>query len=162
LRAIRFRSDLPLEETMAFDAVYPEPLQYDLVEKAAILATPGSVAIWMFVGEELVGESYGIPLASDDEDLPWIGSLPPEERAAGIYCYSNTILPPHQRGGYGKILKAHWLGLVKGKGFRVVYGQARPGASQRLNADFGAEFLDSFPDYAGTGEEYRLYRLTLA
>ena len=161
MRPITFRHSMPIEETMAFDAVYPKGLQYDVDEKRSILETPGSVAAWMFVGEELVGESYGIPLSGDDDELPWIGALPPEERRTGIYCYSNTILPPYQRSGYGKILKAYWLGLVKGKGFAVVYGQARPGASQRLNADFGAVFLDAFPDYAGTGEEYRLYRLQL-
>jgi hypothetical protein len=37
-------------------------------------------------------------------------------------------------------------------------GHARPGGSQGLNAKFGAEFLDAFPDWFGTGEEYRLSR----
>src|SRR5262249_54996465 len=111
LRPITFRHVMPIEETMQFDAVYPAALQYDVEEKRSILETPGSVAAWMFVGDELVGESYGIPLApdpdaEDDDALPWIGKLPPEERRTGIYCYSNTILPPYQRSGYGKILKA--------------------------------------------------------
>jgi hypothetical protein len=51
--------------------------------------------------------------------------------------------------------------MAAGKGFRIVYGFARPGKSQALNARFGAVFLDSFPDWCGTGEKYKLYRLVL-
>jgi hypothetical protein len=34
-----------------------------------------------------------------------------------------------QGRGLGKILKAHWLGLVVARGFEAVYGYARLGAS---------------------------------
>jgi len=60
-----------------------------------------------------------------------------------------------------RYLKSHWLGLAAGEGFATVYGHARPGGSEALNAKFGAVFLDGFPDWYGTGEEYRLYRLAL-
>ncbi len=75
--------------------------------------------------------------------------------------YSNTVLPRFQNQGLRTILKAHWLGLAAGKGFEVVYGFARPGGSQALNAKFGAVFRSGFPNWDGSGEEFRRYRLAL-
>jgi len=115
----------------------------------------------MFVDGELAGESYGVPLSSCDESIEGLANITDIEQKAGIYCYSNTILPSFQKRHMGTILKAHWLGLAVGTGFDTVYGHARPGGSQALNAKFGAVFLESFPDWYGTGEEYRLYRLAL-
>jgi GNAT superfamily N-acetyltransferase len=158
---IKFRYDLPLEQTMAFEAVYPEALQLDLSEKQEIWDEPGSIFVWMFVDGELAGESYGTPIEGFDDFVGGIRELPDEEKKYGFHCYSNTILPTFQRRGLGAILKAHWLGLVAGKGFETVYGHARSGVSQALNAKFGAVFLASFPDWYGTGEEYGLYRLAL-
>lgn len=51
--------------------------------------------------------------------------------------------------------------LAAGRGFEVVYGFARPGGSQALNAKFGAVFLSGFPNWHGSGEEFRRYRLAL-
>lgn len=61
---ISFRYDVPLEETMAFEAVYQESEQLDLSKKRRIWDAPGSIFVWMFVDGELAGESYGIPLSS--------------------------------------------------------------------------------------------------
>jgi hypothetical protein len=158
---IKFNYDVPLEQTMAFEGVYHEALQLDLSEKTDILYLPGSIFVWMLVDGKLAGESYGIPLASSDEPIEGLSDLTDTEKKTGVYCYSNTILPAFQKQGFGAILKAHWLGLAAGKRFDVVYGHARPGGSQALNAKFGAVFLDCFPDWAGTGEDYRLYRLAL-
>ena len=158
---IKFNYDVPLERTMAFEAVYHEALQLDLSEKKEIWDAPGSIFVWMFVDRELAGESYGVPLASSDELIEGLSDLTDCEKKTGIYCYSNTILPSFQKQGLGTILKAHWLGQAAGKGFDIVYGHARPGGSQALNAKFGAVFLDGFPDWYGTGEEYRMYRLAL-
>jgi hypothetical protein len=158
---IKFNYDVSLEQTMSFEAVYHEALQLDLCEKKEIWDAPGSIFVWMFVDGQLAGESYGIPLASADELIEGLSDLTDSEKRVGIYCYSNTILPSFQKRRLGTILKAHWLGLAAGKGFDTVYGHARPGGSQALNAKFGASFLDSFPDWSGTGEEYRLYRLAL-
>lgn len=157
---IKFNYDVPLEQTMAFEVVYHEALQLDLSEKTDILHLPGSIFVWMLVDGELAGESYGIRLASCAE-LIGLSDLTDIEKKTGIYCYSNTILPAFQKQGLGAILKAHWLGLAAGKGFDVVYGHARPGGSQAVNAKFGAVFLDCVPNCGGTGEDYRLYRLPL-
>jgi len=156
---ITFKYDLPIEQTMAFEAVYHEGEQLDLSRKQKLRAAPGSIFVWMFVDGNLAGETYGIPLASSIEGLT---DLPVSENVFAIHCYSNTILPAFQKQGLGTMLKAHWLGLVAGKGFDTVYGYARPGASQALNAKFGAEFLGDFPNWCGTGEEYRMYRLVLS
>ena len=158
---IKFRYDVPLEQTLAFEAVYPAALQLDLWEKREMWDVPGSLFVWMFVDGELAGESYGTPTAHEIDLLGGLEDLPEAERKNAFHCYSNTILPVFQRRGLGRILKSHWLGLVAGKGFDTVYGHARPGSSQALNAKFGAEFLQGFPDWFGTGEEYRLYRLRL-
>ena len=158
---IKFRYNVSLEETMAFESVYHENLRYDLAEKRELWETPGALFVWMFVGEVLVGESYGIPLASFEEPIEGLTALTEKERKAGIYCYSNTVLPSFQRRGFGKILKAHWLGLAAGKGFGLVYGHARPGGSQLLNVKFGGVFLGTFPNWYDTAEDYVLYRLAL-
>ena len=158
---IKFHYGVPLNQTMDFEAVYPEALQLDLSEKKEIWDTPGAIFVWMFVDGELAGESYGTPLAGFDDLVAGIQDLAPKEKKNGFHCYSNTILPSFHTRGLGTILKAHWLGLVAAKGFDTVYGHARSGASRALNAKFGAVFLASFPDWYGTGEEYGLYRLAL-
>lgn len=161
MRAIKFRYDLPLTETMMFEPVYPEPLQLDLAEKQELWDVPGSIFVWMFVGGEIAGESYGIPLIDTHREIEGLQEMPEDERGRAIYCHSNTILPAFQHQGLGAILKAHWLGLVAAAGFEIVYGHARPGKSQSLNAKFGAVFVRDFPDWYGTEEEYRLYRMPL-
>jgi GNAT superfamily N-acetyltransferase len=158
---IKFCYDVPLEQTMGFESVYQGSLQLDIAEKTELWDAPRSIFVWLFVNGELAGESYGVPLANWDEPIEGLSVLTEHEKKGGIYCYSNTILPSFQKQGLGTILKAHWLGLAAGKGFDVVYGHARPGGSQVLNAKFGALFLDTFPDWYGTGEDYRLYCLTL-
>jgi hypothetical protein len=147
-----------MEQTMGFEAVYHEGEQLDLPRKQKLWQAPGSIFTWLFVDGDLAGETYGIPLASSIEGLT---DLPVSESAFAFHCYSNTILPAFQGQRLGTILKAHWLGLVAGKGFDTVYGYARPGASQALNAKFGAEFLSVLPNWCGTGEEYKMYRLVL-
>jgi ribosomal protein S18 acetylase RimI-like enzyme len=158
---ITFDYDVPLGKTMGFDAVYPEGLQFELPEKQIIRDTPGAIFVWMLVDGELAGESYGVPISRYDEEIEGLDQLSAAEKEDAIYCYSNTVLPQFQRRGYGDILKAHWLGLVVSKGFKSVYGHARPGASQALNAKFGAVFLGEFADWYGTGETYKMYRLAL-
>jgi GNAT superfamily N-acetyltransferase len=161
VRRITFKYDVPLEETMEFETVYHPNLQLDLADKKEIWETPGAFFVWMFVDGQLAGESYGIPLASPTDFLENLLVLPEREGEKAVCCYSNTILPAFQKRGLASILKAHWLGLAAGKGFDVVYGHARPGGSQALNAKFGAVFLENLPDWFGSGEDYRKYRLVL-
>jgi hypothetical protein len=158
---IKFSYAVPLEQTMAFETVYHPGLQLDLSQKQEVWDTPGAFFVWMFVNGQLAGESYGIPLISFSELIEDLLVLPESEKEKAVYCFSNTILPAFQKQGYGSILKAHWLGLAAGKGFDVVYGHARPGGSQVLNAKFGAVFLENLPDWFTSGKDYRKYRLVL-
>ncbi len=161
MAVIKFDYAVPLEKTMEFESVYHANLQLALSEKQEVWETPGAFFVWMFVDGELAGESYGIPLASPTDFLDDLLVLPAKEKEKAVCCYSNTILPRFQKRGYGAILKAHWLGLAAGKGFDVVYGHARPGGSQALNAKFGAVFLENLPNWFGSGEDYKKYRLEL-
>jgi hypothetical protein len=158
---IKFKYDVPLDQTMEFESVYHPGLQLDLEQKQEVWETPGAFFVWMYVDGELAGESYGIPLTSSSELIEDLLVLPEREKEKAVCCFSNTILPAFQKQGYGSILKAHWLGLAAAKGFDVIYGHARPGGSQALNAKFGAVFLENLPDWFGSGEDYRKYRLVL-
>jgi GNAT superfamily N-acetyltransferase len=160
MAVVTFQSGVPLEETMEFEAVYPVQLQMTLRAKRNLLKTPGAVVVWMFVNSVLAGEAYGIPMQGFVQEMQG-AELVQDDPAEGLYCFSNTVLPAFQGRGLGEALKKHWLGMARERGFRVVYGHARPGASQRLNAKFGARFLEDFPDWYGTGETYRLYRMPL-
>jgi hypothetical protein len=159
LTVITFKYKVPLDQTMVFEEVYHENLKLDPTEKEDISEVEGSIFVWMFVNGELVGESYGIP-ANRDKPIEGLGLTETEKKSA-IYCYSTTILPPLQRKGLGALLKAHWIGCAAAKGFTTVYGHARPGVSQALNAKFGAVFIGEHPDWFGTGETYKLYRLRI-
>lgn len=161
LSVIKFIYDVPLEHTMVFEPVYHQASQLSLSEKQKMWNVKGSLFVWMFADGQLAGECYGFPLATSGELSEVFSKLPDAEKKNAIHCYSNTILPSFQKQGLGTILKAHWLGLAAGKGFEVVYGHARPGGSASLNAKLGAVFLADLPDWCGTGEKYKRYRLAL-
>ena len=127
---ITFRFRYPISRTMAFEREYRPNLRLILSEKRHLLKN--AIAIWMFDRGKLGGETYGIPLDGFDE-IP-VG-CPRDLRS--IYCYSTTILGRYQRRGYGRILKAAFIGRVA-RDFYRIYGHARPGASQALNQSFGA------------------------
>jgi len=84
---IKFKYDVPLDQTMAFEAVYHENLQLDLAEKEEIREIPGSIFVWMFIDGELVGESYGSPLLAcdePDEPIEGLAGLTEDEKKTGI------------------------------------------------------------------------------
>jgi hypothetical protein len=144
---IKFSHDAPpVEELMKFEVPYLPGLQFTLDEKRDKLGE-GVIGTWMWVDEELVGEVYG----QQDED----------ERKA-IYCWSFTCIKPSL--GLGTILKANWLGAVStywNARYSWATGHARPGASQAIQAKFGAVFDGDAPDWFGTGETYKHYRIML-
>jgi hypothetical protein len=138
---------------MAFEEEYHENLRLTLEDKIYLLER--AITIWMFDGDELVGETYGISLVNNEDELP---GCPQDPNA--IYCYSNTILGKYTGKGYGTILKAAFIGRVS-RDFKTIYGHARQGASQALNRKFGAKILKTYEDWYGTGESYGLYILQL-
>lgn len=150
---IAFRFRYPISRTMAFEKEYHPNLRFSLREKRELLKD--AIAIWMFDQGRIVGESYGVPL-NRIREIP--EGCPRDPKS--IYCYSTTILSGYQGRGYGKILKAAFIGRVA-RDFRIIYGHARPGASQALNKSFGARLGETYKDWYGTGEDYRLYVLSL-
>ena len=138
---------------MAFEREYHPNLRLTLSYKRAVLKD--AITIWMFDRGKLVGETYGFPLDGRDE-LP--EGCPRDPHS--IYCYSSTILGKYQGKGYGRILKAAFIGRVS-RDFRRIYGHARPGASQALNKSFGARLGRTYKNWYRTGEDYRIYVLAL-
>lgn len=134
----------PVDETAIFENPFHPNLQHSRSEKVEFFKDPQLVAAWMYEDDVLVGEMYGLP---DEED------------ADCLYCHSSSVLGMGK--GRGTLLKAHWLGLAKGLGFKRVAGHARPGASQALNRKFGAQFIEECPDWYETGETYGYYILEL-
>lgn len=144
---------LKAEDTMKFEAIYHPSIGLSVGEKRTELKKRGRLWVWMYDDEELVGETFGYSMRD-----AWL----PKEIEPGVrtmYCASNTTIP--QGKGYGTIIKAHWLGLVKASGFERVIGHARAGASEKLNEKFRALFVKDEPNWWNTGETYRLYELML-
>jgi GNAT superfamily N-acetyltransferase len=136
-------------------------LRMSLGDKRAVLR--GALAVWMHDGRSLIGETYGVPIASalDDPDEEGYGDLLPFRRRAAIYVYSTAIRPRWQGKGLGKVLKAYFLGRTTQAGYRVAVGHAKEGASSALNEAFGARLGARHANWFGTGEPYRFYEMAL-
>jgi GNAT superfamily N-acetyltransferase len=159
---IKFTKDVSLEDSLAFEVIYAENLQYDLAGKQE-LKDDGIEFVYLVDGDTgaVIGESYFIPLASlkdwpPEEDQPDEGLEPYYDKNA-MYCYSTTILPEYQGKGYGAILKSYYLGLCAARGFDYSIGHARFNGSIQLNQSFGAKIVGEFSDWYKTGEVYYLY-----
>lgn len=163
---IKFVQEVPLDQTLIFEEIYPENLKVDLDTKME-LKKEGAEFIYMINAEtnELIGETYFIPLDNmqnweEDEHQTYDG-LNPFYGKNAMYCYSNTILPEYQKQGLGRILKAYFLGCVKAKCFDMVVAHARNNGSIQLNQSFGAEIIESIENWYQTGEIVFLYKKTL-
>jgi GNAT superfamily N-acetyltransferase len=161
--SIKFTPEVSVEDSLIFESIYPENLQWDLEGKQE-LKDDGVEFLYMIEEEtgNLIGEAYYIPL---DGMKNW----PPDEEQAEdglddwygkncMYAFSTTILPEYQGKGYGKILKAYCLGMWKAQGYDYVLGHARDGASLKLQLFFGAKVIDNFHNWFGTNETYYLYK----
>lgn len=163
---IKFLHDFPIAESLCFEKVYPENLQFEEKDKQD-LKDEGAKFITMIDEDtgNLIGESYYIALdamrdwPADEEQMedglePWYGKN-------CVYIYSTTILPEYQRNGFGSILKAYVLGLITKEGYCYVLGHARVNGSIQLNELFGAKREQPFQNWYETGETYFLYSLGL-
>jgi hypothetical protein len=140
---ITFNGYLPVAETMCFEEVFEESLQLDKEEKAKILEK--GFPVWMRVDGELAGESYGIALRDLKEKIEDCEN----ESPSTVYCYSTALLPKFRSKGLGPILKAYWLGMVKGNGVQRVVAHATSEQAKKLNEMFGACF-----DYGSQHEKW--------
>jgi hypothetical protein len=139
---------------MMFESCYEKELRLSLGDKEELLAQ--ATVTWLFVDGQLAGETYGLPerLLNDDEREDIM-----EEYSGAAYCYSTTILPPFQRRGLSKILKAYWLGQIKGQGYELVCGHATSDSAIKLNTGFGAVFGNKHTDWYGSGRDAVFYTM---
>lgn len=164
---IQFKESITIEDTLVFESVYPENLQFDLEEKRGLFSEPTVGSVYLLGDDNLIGESYFIDLHQmkdwgPDEDQPDDGLVDyytsPGET---LYVYSTTILPEYQHRGFGRMLKTWVLSMAKARGYKYVVGHARSCGSMALNKSFGAKIERSFDNWYGTGETYHLYRIEL-
>ena len=80
---IKFKYDVPLDQTMEFESVYHPGLQLDMEQKQEVWETPGAFFVWMYVDDKLAGESYGIPLTSSSDLIEDLLVLPEHEKGKG-------------------------------------------------------------------------------
>jgi len=160
---LAFAREWDLSQTMAFETVYHENLRLSLDVKRELLARCGCVWLYDAVTQELIGETYGLPVSENLAflDGPGAADVYPFRGQPALYVMSTTILPAFQGRGLGKLLKAFFLGVVSQAGFPLVVGHAREGRSVRLNTAFGAEIHAAHPDWFGSGETYYFYTLRL-
>ena len=159
---IKFIQDVSLKDSLIFDEEYPENLKFDLETKQG-LKNDGCEFFYMVNAEtnELIGETCFLPLDTmqdwgpEEEQLE--DGLEPFYGRNAMYCYSNTILGKYQKQGYGKLLKAWFLGYAKAKRFDLIVSHARDNGSIKLNLSFGAEIIQSFNNWFQTGETVYLY-----
>jgi hypothetical protein len=148
--------------SLDFESCYEEELQLDPEEKAEILAAPEqTLCLWMFVDGELAGETYGASphdlFAAIEEEIEDCDKNDP----LAVYCYSTTILPKFQGMGLAKILKAYWLGLIKGRGYDSVCGHATTPAMLKINLDFGAQVKAVHSNWYETERTAHFYEIKL-
>lgn len=153
---LEFRRDLPVEQTMAFEALFHDNLAFDREEKADLLAD-SSVKLWLLVDGILAGETYGMAVPDIGEELEGCQAY---QRDDVFYVYSIAILPEFQGKGLAKILKAYSLGMIFGEGFKAVIDHAHEGASLHLNQLFGARVISEHRNWYETGETYYLNEIS--
>jgi hypothetical protein len=163
---LKFVHNIPVEESMVFESIYPENLSMSLEDKKE-LAEEGAEFVYLKDGEtgELIGETYFLPLDlmqdwDADEHQDYDG-LDPFYGKEAVYCYSNTILPKFQKQGFGGILKSYMLGYLRAEGWKIVVGHARHNGSLQLNKSFGAEAVEHIDDWYQTAEMVTLYKQEL-
>ena len=149
---------------MAFEALYHPNLRLPYREKCDLLLKPDAESVWMYDrrSRRLIGETYGVPVthAEFKKDEQGYKDVSPFFGTKTIYVYSTTTLPAYQDQGFGKILKAYFLGMVS-KRFERAIGHARAGGSVHLNRLFGARFGKTYPDWFESGEPYTFYVMEL-
>lgn len=160
---IRFVDAYYADPLMEFEEEYPEELRLDRTQKSEILH--GSTAAILKLDEKPIGEIYGAPIRYFlDRGFLLHEEIPIGNPRFDYYCYSTTILKPYRNKGYGRILKAFWLGLLNSMELspEVVYGHATTPESVKLNQFFGAEMLGlKFDNWHMSQRSAMLYRLEL-
>jgi hypothetical protein len=159
---LTFTSSFNLNRSIElFDSLYEEELQLDHDDKSELLEVCRGQIAYLFLNGKVVGETYGASPAwlfqMLDDDIP-----DTNRSGNSCYCYSTTIVPAYQGFGFGKILKAYWLGLCRAKGFVRVCGHATSEGAIKLNKGFGAVFVGHpHLNWEGTTRTAHYYEIDL-
>ncbi len=164
---VKFIHNIPFEKTQIFEDLYHPNLQTDIQTKQDIKKDGGEfVYLWDTEENKPIGQTYFIPLDAfinweADEEQPEDG-LDKYYYQNGVYVFGTEILPDYQRQGYGKLLKAYSLGIMRTSGYKFVMGHARVSTgSINLNEYFGARRIGPYKNWYQTGETHILYKLDL-
>jgi GNAT superfamily N-acetyltransferase len=122
---------------MLFEEEYEDELKEDFGAKTHLMAC--GTCIWLRVGGLLVGEILGCAPMYLSGVIPDVDCYD----VHSYYVFSTTILKPYQGRGYGKLLKAYTLGLLRTTTYTFMIGHATTPRAVKLNEDFGATF---YPD----------------
>lgn len=161
---ITFRHDIPSEESMVFEEIFPEELRED-VESRNELKKNGCEFIHLCVDGKPVSETYFIPLYKilddflNDPDQDVTGLQRYSDKNV-VYVHSFATLPEFQKMGYGTLLKSYFLGYVKSKEYEYVVGHSKKG-SIGINLGFGAIPIMKIEDWYGTNEPVCLYEIKI-
>jgi len=153
---IKFSSVILLRDTMVFERLFQPQLRLSYAEKSGLLYGECEWVVWMWVNEQLMGETYAVRLKNTSEDYEGCEGFTKDSTA---YVYSTAILPAHQGKGYGTLLKAHLLGMLRNdKTLAYAVGHAYEGASIALCEKFGAKRIGEFKNWYKTGRSVFLYQ----
>jgi hypothetical protein len=155
---LTFAHDWLLENSMVFEEEYNDNIKLDLTDKNK-LKGQGAEFIYLIDSEllELIGETYFIEVNKLEENLPGLSEWRDKK---AVYVYSTTILTKFQNKGFGKILKAYFLGYIKNK-YDFVLGHAKEMASIEMNKNFGAEIIKEEKNWQDTNETFYFYKIAI-
>jgi GNAT superfamily N-acetyltransferase len=153
-----FLHEWPIENTMAFEDIYPANLKLSLEEKLA-LKEQGAEFIYILDIKtgEVIGETYFIAVDDLKEVIPGLSDWKGKN---AVYVYSTTILRSYQNKGIGKLLKSYFMKYIADK-YSLILGHARENASVVINKGIGAEIIKQEQNWQGTGETYFFYKIAL-
>ncbi|MDE2099811.1 MAG: GNAT family N-acetyltransferase [Patescibacteria group bacterium] len=154
---VEFIHAASVKETMVFEGLYHPRLQFSKNEKRRLLHA-ATIKVWLKVDGELAGETYGVNLEDEDDDLPGLAPYR-YQKARWVYVESLAVLPRFQGRGLARLLKAYFLARTWALTGRGVIGHATTPATMRINLAFGASVRGEFKDWYGTGQMAWLYEI---
>jgi len=156
------RGPVDWKSTTVFEEEYEPTLRLGTYDKRVVLDTCEENTAYLYVNGKMAGETYGaspkqIWLGLDEHIIDT-----DKDDQLSCYCYSTTILPDYQGQGYGKLLKAFWLGVVSTNRFQRAIGHATSDAMRNTLKHFGAKFGREHDNWEGSSRTATFYSIELS
>ena len=133
------------KDVIQFEKEHPAPLRWDFKYKLYMLTQNDKCqGVWFKIGTALVAECI-VTWQSDNV----------------LHVDSFTVLPAHQGKGLGYMIITELLDWAKEKGFEIVTGEARKGASWHIFENLGASALFVYKNWNDTKEDYISFKLNV-